>query len=143
MLEYRYLGGLEIGSKGDPVDLTLVAGTLRFACPGLLGVGRWIYDLPLQSIEDVRVSSRKWLVIQMADEDVATHIRLTGAWIDLEAAYSTIRRACPWLGGHVEAVTNRPSVPSKLVRILDTVQLVLLALVVVIIAVFVTIRWSF
>jgi hypothetical protein len=141
MLEYRYLGGLEVGKKGDLVDLTLVGGTLRLACPGLLGVGRWIYELPLQSIEDVRVSSRKWLVIQLADMNSDSLLRITGAWIDLEVAYSTIRRACPWLGSLEEVAVSRSPGRSRLVQALDMLQLLLAAVLVLFVSVFITIKW--
>jgi hypothetical protein len=141
MLEFRYLSGLDRGRRGDRIDLSLVGGKLHLACPGIFGLGRWVYELPLQSIDDVRISAHKVLVIDTAGAGVSSSIRIAAAWVDLEAAYSTISRACPWLGEPEAIEAVRPPSRSRLVRTLDTLQLLLVAVLLLFVSVFMSLRW--
>jgi hypothetical protein len=141
MLEYRYLGGLPAGAKGDPVTLSLAGNVLQFICPGIFGVGGWSYGVPLQAIEDVRIGVNKVLVVETKAADVASTIRLTGAWVDLEVAYSTISRACPWLGPSDDAQAARPAKRSRLIQTLDAIQLFLFGVLMLLVSVFAATRW--
>lgn len=99
MPAYQYLGGLPVGESKDTVYISLHGPLLRFDCPGVLGFGRWAYDLPLASIEAVRLDTdRKVLGIEASPDETLLHLCLRGKLSDLHPLYQTLLRACPWVG---------------------------------------------